>query len=501
MHVDQSKKSQILNATDLVKACEGVMLFQAESMARKFIAEHPTDVAAWALLLNRLDRIGNYREMQRLAAQASALFPQHLSFKIDFAKALTINGRKNEALKMLQAHLNTLPALTLEQCLLYAETALANNPPLALSLFEEVLKHSPENMTAKLGTRCAKSLLKNPNTKPQVCFFQSSDWHFWVQSSIIDALELKNTPFTLARQDWLVGLLNPTVVVLSSPNDKSMRVLRSAAPIAQLINTRHGISVNGKNYGLYAAAACDYVCASSEAIANALCKYALLPPERVWTTGYPQMDKLFNTINTQASKTSGKAANHGRRVLFAPTFTQDMSAAYLIGDDPVKAIRGADESIEVILAPHPDLRILDPTLVRRWKQLAEEQPNATFFDSSAQNLIDYLPEVDILVSDVSSVAIQFLAINRPLVRYVNEARIANSNSNGHDGEEWDLAAVSHHVSNDQELADAVKRLLNEDVPLSLQQRRSEMQQMLFGSMTQGNAGEYIANNILALLEI
>ena len=88
----------------------------------------------------------------------------------------------------------------------------------------------------------------------------------------------------------------PQAVVLSAPMPPLVNELRTLVPEACLVNTRHGISVNGKNYGLYASAACDRVCVSSEQHARETRELALLPEERVWPTGYPQMDGLFRRL-------------------------------------------------------------------------------------------------------------------------------------------------------------------------------------------------------------
>jgi len=216
----------------------------------------------------------------------------------------------------------------------------------------------------------------------------------------------------------------------------------------------------------------------------------------VWATGYPQMDGLFRRL---LDPSADKGPPPGRRVLFAPTFNPELSAAYLVGEDAVSALRGTDAAIRVVLAGHPRLRSEAPRLVAAWKRQAETLPNVEYFDSSARNVVTFLAEADVLVSDVSSVATQYLALDRPLVRLVDPARARASASYAPDGTEWELLPASTTVNRAQDVAGAVRAALAGAEPEAIQSNRRRLRERFFGSLTDGRAGERIAQNLAQLL--
>lgn len=460
-------------------------------MARRFVATNPGDAGGWQLLLSCLEQGGNVREAERLARLALERFPADPRVRITLAGAVSRSGRLEEAAGLLRGQ-----DLTDEGRLLLAEIALALDPQEARRSYAELAQGAQSGPVAALGLRGADSLCATAQRSAEVAFLLTEDWHGWIQQPIAEALDREGIPYLFTTKPWLLAACRPRVVVLSSPTPELMKELRSSVAQARVVNTRHGISVNGKNYGLYAAAACDHVCASSEWNGRRTCELALLPQERVWTTGYPQMDGLFRRLRDVPAPAPSRSL---RRVLFAPTFNPELSAAFLAGEDPVAAIRGNDESIGVVLAPHPHLRRNAPHLLAAWKRLAETRPNVEYFDCGAGNIVTSLADADVLVSDVSSVATQFLALDRPLVRFVDEDRARASRAYAPDGEEWELAAAAITVKRRADLAGAVRAALSGSQSSRVRAGRRQLQERFFGTLTDGRAGERIAQKIAAIL--
>ncbi len=478
-------------AAELAAACDRTRGTEAESMARRFVATHPREERGWHVLLACVEQCGNAAEAERLARLGLERFPGSARLRLALACALAQRGRPQEAASLLRGR-----DLTGDEALLLAELELANDPGEARRLYAGLLEAYPASNLAALGLRSATGLCAARPRPPAIGFLLSEDWHRWIQEPVAEALDALGIPHFFTTKPWILGMHRPRAVVLSSPGPSLVKELRALVPGARLVNTRHGISVNGKNYGLYASAACDRVCVSSEQHARETRELALLDEDRVWATGYPQMDGLFRSL---LEPSADKGAPRGRRVLFAPTFNPALSAAHLVGEDAVPALRGTDATIRVVLAGHPRLRSEAPQLVAAWKRQAETLPNVEYFDSSARNVVTFLAEADVLVSDVSSVATQYLALERPLVRVVDPARARTSDAYAPDGTEWELLPASITVTRAQDVAGAVRAALAGAEPEAIRSNRGRLRERFFGSLTDGRAGERIARNLAQLL--
>lgn len=477
------------SSAELAAACTGAQLTEVESMARRFVATHPDDEGGWQLLLHCLEQGGDLGETERLVRFALERFPALPRAHLVLAATVAQRGLPGEAAGLLRGR-----ALSGDEGLLLAEIDLALDREEARRIYAEYARAAPAHPVVALGLRAAESLRAAKDRGAQVAFLLTEDWHGWIQRPIAEALVAQGIACVAVTRPWLLAAHRPRVVVLSSPNPPLMQGLRAALPGARLVNTRHGISVNGKNYGLYAAASCDHVCVSSEALGERTRELAMLEAERVWVTGYPQMDELFRRLRDGVASEAGR-----RRVLFAPTFNPELSAAYLAGEDPVSAIRGHDETIAVVLAGHPQLRRSAPQLLAAWRRLAASRPNVSFFDSEAGNITTLLADADVLVSDVSSVALQYLALDRPLVRLVDLARARATRAFAPDGDEWEVAAAATTVERRADLARAVRAALEGPEPERVRTARRRLQERFFGTLTDGRAGERIARRIAAIV--
>ena len=473
----------------------GALPHQAESIARKYVALHLDDVQAWRELLVIIDRNGRQIEVQRLAGMAMQRFPNEPVFRHQNAVALAKQGDIEAAIEQLDFMVYKSRTASPPEALFLATLLISRNPLGAEKLCDAILHRLPLYRDALQLKRSVRSINKNVGKNKLIFFHVAFDWHALVQESIVQACEARGLPFFLSNMSWLAGVCNAGAIVISEANLVLSSELSQVAPSVPVINTRHGISVNGKNYGLYAAAAVDHVCASSPWIADELSRLALLPPERIWVTGYAQMDSMFRQCKPAASQAS-PAEKH--RVLVASTFNTESNAAIMLGDNPVAAIRGADERIHVTLAMHPHMRINAPQLVACWKALASNTVNVSFFDSSECNILEKLPEVDVLIADTTSVATQFIGLDRPLIRLIPASQ-PEGFAFCPDEFDADMEAASITLHDTKSLQHAVKRALTDAEPESIRSARKRLSDKLFGTLTDGRAGERICKNLEALV--
>jgi CDP-glycerol glycerophosphotransferase (TagB/SpsB family) len=189
-----------------------------------------------------------------------------------------------------------------------------------------------------------------------------------------------------------------------------------------VVNTWHGITLKKIMYGASDARSAmrkfktfikkhvdrvDYVLASSPLIKEVMSDSFHLPTDRVWSTGYPRTDLVL-----QSGSSGTPATSKRRRILFAPSFrdherTHDYFQAYGcdIGE-LASALDNAGVVLEVRL--HPMAAMPD--------EVAERLRSYPVFDVDPTGgaIWDVLPSCDCVITDMSSIAIEFMALGRPV---------------------------------------------------------------------------------------
>lgn len=475
----------------LAALCHRANGAQAEDFARRYVAEHGDDLEGWRVLLRAVDLNGNVAELVRLTLQASRRFRDERSFRNTHFVALVRAGRDDTAREGLRAQARCGLPLQHDEAVLLGQLEMAADPDAACRVFD-ALAHSAPGALAKLSALAARTL---PAPSPQtrcIALLASAPWHAHVFASLADALSARGLPHVVVTQPWLLPLHRPSVVVLADPLPALLREIRATLPGIPLVNTAHGLFGTGKPYALYAAAACDFTVESSPATAATVAANALLPPERLWATGLPQTDALMRRLAGGPLPPPAQAT-----VLFAPTFTPGLSAAELIGDDPVRALRGDDASVRVLLTAHPNLNGQAPALIAGWRASAAAADNVAFVDSQAEDIALRLPEVGVLVTDISSIALLFLPLARPIVQLFDVERAGATSAYCAALDDVSPLA-SHRVSTASALAAAVRHALDHgDAPARVAARAAHCDR-LFGTLTDGRGGERLAERLVAL---
>jgi hypothetical protein len=279
----------------------------------------------------------------------------------------------------------------------------------------------------------------------------------------------------------------PDVVVVC---DSQPRTLRPTLPEARFVYIRHGMI--SKNHGLKIGRFADYVCASSPEMREQFIA-AGVATERVWITGFVQTDPLF-APETTASPI--ELASGTRCVLFAPTYNPTLSAAALVGPEVRRRICAARNDMVLVIKPHPTSFERSPDWIDGWRRAAAGESQVHLVDDPAADVAPWLRLADVLVSDVSSVAFQYLALDRPIVLVTNPAANEDPAHYDPEGIEWTWRDMAEEVREVEHLADAVARAL--DGPDRFAEQRAGYRERLFGTLTDGRSAERIVERIDAL---
>jgi CDP-glycerol glycerophosphotransferase (TagB/SpsB family) len=125
-------------------------------------------------------------------------------------------------------------------------------------------------------------------------------------------------------------------------------------------------------------------------------------------TGWPKLDPLFqrhdglkNELNTSKPV-----------VLFASTFSPSLSQARVLVE-PISRL-AATGRYHFLVTLHPKTR---PQIQDRYRRLAG--PNLKFFESH-ENVIPLLQAADVMLCDTSSIGLEFMLLDKPLVTFRNK---------------------------------------------------------------------------------
>ncbi len=308
-------------------------------------------------------------------------------------------------------------------------------------------------------------------------------YHYNILRPIFDVLR-ENHEVLLTQLLKELRDFNPAVVVIS---ESQAALLRNRIPQAVFVWTRHGLI--SKNTSCYDSRVSDYACLTSEASRDWYIKHGGHPRREFWVTGYVQTDPLFRD---ELLSLPIEIPNAGKTVIYAPTWNEHLSSAPMLGERLVGLLRKDNESICIVIKPHPVIYERQPNWIASWQNLADSNPNVSLVEDKAADVAPYLQRADVLISDASSVVFQFLALNRPIILINNPKRFGTSHFDPK-GIEWQWRDLAEEVEDLSDLPNAVQRALEH--PERRKDRRSYYRHQLYGEFTDGRSAERIAARI------
>lgn len=312
------------------------------------------------------------------------------------------------------------------------------------------------------------------------------DWHWPILERLAGLLE-RRFPTVIARNpDELAGAA-PDIVVGADAG--LLKMLRPVLPAATTVHVCHGLI--SKNVPVRQYDAVDYVCVPSDDSRHRLLASGARPAKDYWVTGFVQMDPLFRAAAQRPAGPAGRPV-----VLYAPTYNPCLSSAAMMGDRLADFLAGPDCGWTVVVKPHPNMARTAPDVLERWRRLAAGHRDLVLVDPPSGDVVPHLLAADVLVSDVSSVAFQFVALDRPIVFIDNPRRFEDADHFDPDGIEWRWRDIGDRVEDPGQLRRSIGAALAAPGARGVERRRCREQ--LFSDLTDGRAAERIVEHLAEL---
>lgn len=429
---------------------------------RRAVEIDATDAEDWFMLGVALRLEREAAEAQRCLERSRALGGERAETLYELGLALENQGDRAAARAVLQRALAADPR--------YVPARVAEA---SLGAAEETARHPPTIAADKVE---------------RVALHMNKVFHYPILRPLFDAFAKTHRVLFTADAINLVDF-DPDVVVVC---DVQARTLRPLLPRAVFVNIRHGAALT-KKFATRAAPHADYVCVGSAAMKAELAASGALPGSRIWVTGFVPMDPLFRRRPVPLPFATGE----GRKVvLFAPTYNPYLSAAPMLGPRAADLLRGGRGDVTIVVKPHPFTIERNPEWMAWWRKTARDDRHVHLVDDPAADVTPYLQAADVLVSDASTVAFAFLALDRPIVLVANPDRFEDTEHFDPDGPEWRWRDLAEDVSDVERLPAAIDRALRD--PGARAARRRHYRDLLFGGFTDGRAVERIHAGVNAL---
>jgi CDP-glycerol glycerophosphotransferase (TagB/SpsB family) len=319
----------------------------------------------------------------------------------------------------------------------------------------------------------------------RVGIYYRHSFHHAIFQSTISALSERHQCLATSDTGELTRFL-PHVIVAAE--DLTYLHLRAHLPFSRFVHTRHGLANKGIPARSFRAA--DYVCVTSEFVRDEFIAQGIQPRREYWVTGYIQMDNLFSAPRPPQIPAGKKV------VLYAPTWHFGLSSLPMLDSRAVELLHGGRSDTFVVIKPHPLVQEgQDPKLAPWMQTLREACSNRTdtyLIEDRAQDVMPWLKAADVLVTDASSVQLEFLALDRPLVLIDNPDRLTSLHFDPK-GLEWVWRDMGEAVARAEDLPGAVAVAL--DRPQERAPQRSVYRQRLFGDLVDGRSGTRLAERI------
>jgi len=283
-------------------------------------------------------------------------------------------------------------------------------------------------------------------------------------------------------QDW-INDWKPDVIVMADA-DYSGGLYRSGA---RMVNVNHGLISKGCFYSdsplTHRENIADLICVPGPFHRDALKRTVYKP---ILVSGLVKFDRIFNGGLTRGNVLQRLGIDGRKKViLFAPTFNRELSAVPMVTD----GVRNwVDDGTHLLIKLHG---MSPPEWVELYSLIAENDPRITLIDDL--DITPCLAAADVMVSDVSSAFMEFMALDKPVVLVNNPLRTQFTGFDPRDIE-YSWRRVGMEVDSAADIPEAIRSALENPAD------RSRLRRLLGPRLTgpnDGRASERIGSAIYA----
>jgi len=317
----------------------------------------------------------------------------------------------------------------------------------------------------------------------RVGIYYRHSFHEAIFRSTIAALESRHHCLATSDTGELTRF-RPHVIVAAE--DLTYLHLRAHLPFSRFVHTRHGLANKGIPARSFRAA--DYVCLTSDDMREEFLAQGIRPRREYWITGYVQMDNLFSAPRPPQIPAGRKV------ILYAPTWHHGLSSLPMLGRRVAQLLHGGRKDTFVVIKPPP--LVLEREDLSEWsnalRAASAGRDDTLLLESRGEDIMPWLKAADVLVSDASSVQLEYLAVDRPLVLIDNPEHVTSEHYDPN-GLEWKWRDMGTRVSSADALPGAITDALAN--PSLCGARRALYRRKLFGDLLDGRGGERLAERI------
>ncbi|NQT34140.1 CDP-glycerol glycerophosphotransferase family protein [bacterium] len=257
---------------------------------------------------------------------------------------------------------------------------------------------------------------------------------------------------------------------------------------AKIVNVNHGLISKGCFYTDNPLSSrdnlSDLVCVPGPYHRDALAKTVFKP---IMVSGFVKFDPIFKGEISRDQMLLELDIDPTKKViLFAPTFNPELSAVPVVADTVRQWV---NDDTYLLIKLHG---MSPPEWEELYRLIADSDPRVIYIEDL--DITPYLTASDVMVSDVSSAFMEFIALDKPVVLVNNPRRTSFIGFDPHDIE-YAWRDVGINVDSADEIPLAIHRSLEN--PMEYSDKRKLYGPQLIGP-SDGRASERIGKAIMAL---
>jgi alpha-maltose-1-phosphate synthase len=426
---------------------------------RKAVRIGPEDGEARYLLGAALRRAGAHNESTQCLRIATELDPDLIEARYHLGLAYRALGRLDDAEQVFADALRKQPENRFVQAAILTAAAAETGKRV---------------VDSGKGSRVAMHLSRASDFNALYPIFEAVGHRHWPMISA-DAAE--------------IAAFNPDVVLTTNAR---MAALRAHVPGARLIHIPTSPVRREDEFSLCIAA--DAICAVTAADQVALVA-AGIPARRVWVAGLPATDPVFTGVTA-----SRAAANNDQddrvRLLFAPSYRPQISAAPELSEALAKLCNGHRGKYHVTIMPDPITFDSQPGWIAGWRAMVAGRDDMVLIEDKGASVLDLMAGSDLLVADFSELAFLFLAFDKPMI-LLGDGETSGGGDHLSQQHNELLASVAHTIAEPDAFQAALDEVLGQN-ELDAEQR-ARIRSVVFDSLADGKAGHRVVAKLSEFL--